>query len=256
MTWAGASLTRTVRWLLIATAAAYAVVFVAALAGRGGALISTLGLSRVGLGHGWIWQPVTYLFVHANTWHLLMNLLTLFMFGPEMERALGRSAFAAMYFAGGIIGGIAFVLVAPRAVCVGASGAVFAVMASFAWFFPRRPIGLLFPPVSLPAWLLVSILAFLDLDALIRGGGSVAHAAHLAGALVGVTWGWVFKRPVPPDPIAWLRRRRRESAEADRQADESEVDRILDKISTQGFGALTRRERSTLERARRNRRPG
>lgn len=135
---------------------------------------------------GWVWQPFTYMFVHANLTHLLFNMLGLFFFGTAVERALGSREFALFYLLTGTLAGI-FSLFAFAAGgllgirLVGASGAVYAVLLAFAVINPRAKIyiwGLL--PVSAP--LLVAGYTVIELwSQLFGAGGGVAHLTHLAG---------------------------------------------------------------------------
>lgn len=135
---------------------------------------------------GWIWQPFTYMFVHANLTHLLFNMLGLFFFGTAVERSLGSREFALFYLLTGTLAGV-FSLFAFAAGgmlgirLVGASGAVYAVLLAFAVINPRAKIyiwGLL--PVSAP--LLVAGYTVIELwSQLFGSGGGVAHLTHLAG---------------------------------------------------------------------------
>ena len=135
---------------------------------------------------GWVWQPVTYMFVHANFTHLLFNMLGLFFFGSAVERSLGSREFAMFYLLTGTLAGI-FSLFAFAAGgllgirLVGASGAVYAVLLAFAVINPRARIfiwGLI--PVSAP--ILVAGYTVIELwSHLFGAGGGVAHLTHLAG---------------------------------------------------------------------------
>jgi membrane associated rhomboid family serine protease len=137
-----------------------------------------------------IWQILTYMFLHGGVWHILLNMLVLFMFGIPLERRLGSSEFLLYYFITGIGAGIATVAVnwySGLAVVpvVGASGAIFAVMLAFATFFPdTRILVSLFIPM--PARIAVLVFTGLELIYLIsRPGSGVAHLTHLAGLVFG-----------------------------------------------------------------------
>lgn len=221
-----------------------------------------LALSLDGLKHGMIWQPFTYMFLHGSFAHIFFNMLTLYFLGPETERAMGSKHFLAMYLISGVLGGLGWIWLSPQphALCVGASGAIFGVLAAFATLYPRRQLTLLvffIFPVTMMAWQLVAGLALIEF--MLAGGGrgsGIAHTAHLAGAFAGFLyidqlfennhlrrlWARVrdyaaqrphTPRPPPPPP------------------DQDEVDRILDKISAQGIQSLTKAERQTLHRASR-----
>jgi hypothetical protein len=109
-------------------------------------LYALLALSYNGLFRGMIWQPVTYMFLHGGFMHLLFNMFTLFFLGPETERAMGSRHFLAMYLLSGVLGGLGWIWLSPHshALCVGASGAIYGVLAAFATLYPRRrhPAGL------------------------------------------------------------------------------------------------------------------
>lgn len=135
---------------------------------------------------GWVWQPFTYMFVHAGMNHLLFNMLGLFFFGTAVEKALGSREFVLFYLLTGTLAGVfsmaAFVLGgAYNTVLVGASGAVYAVLLAYAVINPRARIfiwGIL--PVQAP--LLVAGYTVIELwSQLFGAGGGVAHLTHLAG---------------------------------------------------------------------------
>jgi membrane associated rhomboid family serine protease len=135
---------------------------------------------------GWIWQPFTYMFVHANMSHIFFNMLGLFFFGTAVERSLGTREFLFFYLLTGTLAGLfslgAFALGGAWNVqLVGASGAVYAVLLAFAVINPRARIfiwGII--PVQAP--LLVAGYTVLELWSEIFGmGGNVAHLTHLAG---------------------------------------------------------------------------
>ena len=90
-------LTPAVRFLLIATG----ITFVAQIAGdllTGGKFTLLFSLSWAGLKHFFVWQLATYLFLHGGLFHILLNMLGLFFFGQDTERALGTKRFMALYF--------------------------------------------------------------------------------------------------------------------------------------------------------------
>jgi len=143
----------------------------------------------------WVWQPVTYMFLHGGLFHLLFNMLALWMFGVDLERRWGTRFFARYYFISGI-GAAATTLVvsllpysfaAPLygSVTVGASGAVYGLLVAFAMMYPHRPIYLymLFPIPARIFVLIVGAISFLSSVSEARGG--VAHAAHLGGLVAG-----------------------------------------------------------------------
>jgi membrane associated rhomboid family serine protease len=135
---------------------------------------------------GWVWQPFTYMFVHANLQHLLFNMLGLFFFGSAVERSLGSREFTLFYLLTGTLAGLfslaAFSLSGAMGIrLVGASGAVYAVLLAFAVINPRARI-FIWGLVPVPAPLLVLGYTVIELwSELFGAGGNVAHLTHLAG---------------------------------------------------------------------------
>lgn len=144
------------------------------------------------------WQLVTYAFLHASVPHLVFNMFGMFMFGRDVERALGRARTGALYLASvlsaaftqmAVVGLFTF----PAGPIVGASGGVFGLLLAYAVLFPRRMILLLIPPIPMPAWLFATVYALVELTLGVSGSHSgVAHFAHLGGmAGSGVLlWRW------------------------------------------------------------------
>jgi membrane associated rhomboid family serine protease len=223
---------------------------------------------------GYVWQLISYQFLHAGLGHLVFNAVSLWSFGNAVEGQLGKSRFLTLYFLSGIAGGLlqgVAELVAPNTFgteTVGASAAIFGVTAAFAllnrdaivlllFFFPARAINLLYISIGMAV-----ILPFFP------QAGGVAHAAHLGGILFGVIYvrygsDWSFAQLIP------MRRNRaadpqtratvfpvRKSKAADptdlppQEFMSQEVDPILDKISAHGIQSLTERERQILQAAR------
>ena len=144
----------------------------------------------------WIWQPVTYLFLHGDFFHILFNMLVLWMFGVQLERLWGSSFFLRYYFITGIGAGVAtivagllpFAFSEPTylAVTIGASGAIYGLLMAFAIHYPNTPIlmFLLFPVPAKYFVMIIGVIAFLSVP---RSGG-VAHMAHLGGLAVGYVY--------------------------------------------------------------------
>jgi len=254
----GGMLTPAVRWLLIATTVAYLLQLILDRIFAGG-FTEIFALSAWGVGDGYIWEFVTYMFLHGHPLHLLVNLLVLFFLGPETERAVGSQQFCILYFLSGILAGLGWLLISPaHHLCVGASGAIFGILGAFAALFPHRQITLLLffvLPLTMKAWVLVAGLVFFELLMLIgQPGGTVAHAVHLAGAVAGYIYSRTVFRGAPPAWPRWRMRRRprlriiRGPGPDAPRSTQAEVDRILEKIATQGMSSLTRQERETLEK--------
>ena len=242
------------------------------------ALLSYLPLTISGLKHGFVWQLLSFQFLHAGVWHLLFNCLAIFWFGRSVEEALGRKSFYTLYFASGIIGGLVqaltMILMHPGQdmAVVGASAGAFGVTAAYALLFPDAVILLFFVlPVPARALLLFEAgFAIAGIFGLIDP--VVAHAAHLGGMLTGVLFvryavHWRIRWPQITRPRARAVRRlvkvpsqkpslwavEKPATVDDLPPEEflsKEVDPILDKISAHGIQSLTERERRILEKAR------
>jgi membrane associated rhomboid family serine protease len=153
------------------------------------AIVRTFGLLPAAVIHGAVWQLVSYMFLHAGPMHLLFNMLTLWMFGVELERTWGTVYFTKFYFVTGVFAGLTQVvlgLLAPQfnATTIGASGAIFGVLMAYAIYFPHRTI-LWFGIFPLPVRVMVLIMGGLALLGAMSGGGGVAHTAHLGGMAAG-----------------------------------------------------------------------
>ena len=143
----------------------------------------------------WVWQPATYMFVHAGPMHILFNMLGIWMFGVELERLWGTRFFVRYYAVTGL-GAAATTLawsmlplpgadVIYYSVTVGASGALYGLLLAFAISYPDRPIlmFLLFPIPAKYFVIIMGALAFMAASG--SGGSSIAHTAHLGGLVVG-----------------------------------------------------------------------
>ena len=155
---------------------------------------------------------LTSMFLHADIWHLLGNLIFLFVFGDNVEDRLGRGRYVLFYLGGGVIAATAYVVLRPGSVVplIGASGAVAAVLGAYLIMHPRArvltyvpfPLYLLalvipgirirvwfviFAIVKMPAWLLLGgWLAYQLLAVRDPGGANVAYEAHVAGFAAGI----------------------------------------------------------------------
>lgn len=230
-----------VRGILIVTAAAF---FLQSILGapmeRLCGLVPGLAVSRL-----FLWQFTTYLFLHAGVVHLLFNMFMLWMFGRDVETALGSRRFVFFYLLCGAGAGLcACLFYGPSTVIMGASGAIFAVMVAFAMLFPDRLVTLLVffvLPVTMKARYLVMIFAGIEILFIVGNveGDFVAHAAHLGGALFGYAY------------IRYMRGRRPRARHAGDDGDETheQIDRILERISRHGMSGLTEGEKELLRKA-------
>ena len=151
-------------------------------------LVYVLGLSpSIFLGSPW--TLVTSMFVHAGFGHIFGNMLTLFFFGSYLTRLVGNNKFLFVYLAGGILGNLLYLLLAPPfSIAVGASGAVYAVAGVLAMMRPNLKVMLYFI-IPMPLW--VVVLVFFVIWSFIPG---VAWQAHLGGLTLGLTAGYFFRK--------------------------------------------------------------
>jgi membrane associated rhomboid family serine protease len=147
------------------------------------------------------WTVLTAMFIHSpfrpfnplgSMMHLFGNMLTLYFFGNYLIRLVGEKKFLFVYFVGGLLGNVAFLLLAPPfSTAIGASGAVFAVGGALTVLRPKLPVTLLlfFIPVTIPLWLAV-IGGFLIISP------GIAWQAHLGGLVLGLAAGYYWKKNV------------------------------------------------------------
>jgi membrane associated rhomboid family serine protease len=169
------------------------------------AFIASLVLPSITLGLGmrpadvvgrlFLWQLVTYMFLHGGIFHILFNMLALWMFGVELERMWGSRAFTKYYFVSGVGAALTTLILSftPLAfadqlyysLTIGASGAVYGVLLAYAVYFPNRPIYIYFV-FPIPAKYFVMIMGAISLLSSMNGpGGGIAHTTHLGGLVAG-----------------------------------------------------------------------
>lgn len=277
-------MTSALTWVLCATVAGAIMQWTFAQWG-GDAFARLMALTPYGLAQGKVWTLVSYALLHDGIIHLFFNCLGLFFIGREVAPLLGFSRFLQFYALAALVGAAVWLGVHfndAGVALTGASAALAAVFVLFACIYPEREITFLLflvLPVTLrPKVLAWGLLAFDTLGFVFSElpraifPSNIAHSAHLGGMLAG----WLYYRFVyarhgydraSSAPLielpAWLRRRK-ETPEAAKPAYKvdlsksappagnlrAEVDRILDKINSQGFGALTEQEKRLLDDAK------
>jgi membrane associated rhomboid family serine protease len=142
--------------------------------------------------HFAIWELFTYMFLHAGVWHLVFNMLTLWMFGVPLERDWGTRRFLKYYFICGVGAGICDVLVNAlignwSTRTVGASGAIFGLLLAFGVLYPNQQVlmGFLFP---IKAKYMVMIYAAIELYMSLGHNSGVSSVAHLGGMAFGYVY--------------------------------------------------------------------
>ena len=184
-------------------------------------LLHCFGLCPTLLANGFVWQLITYMFLHQNSMHLIFNMLAILLLGAGVEMEIGAKRFLRVFLLGGFVGGLAWALfdlttvrladaaghvpgwlavlaahavahrvVTPEgnAICIGASGGVFALVGACAALFPRRDI-LLFLILPMRVRTFAIILGIGAALFMLYGLGNVAHLTHLAGGIAGYIYG-------------------------------------------------------------------
>lgn len=248
-----------------------------------GPVVDYLALSRAGISRGFIWQFLTFQFLHGGLFHLLCNLLGIWFFGSFVEERLGAPRMLRIYFTSGVLGGvlqIAMAFLAPRFFgpwhVFGASAGVCGLLAAFATIEPDATILLFFVLPVRARHVLIASLGIAFFFTVVPPSDGIAHAAHLGGLLSGIAYirrGLQLEQTLSERlearrarPLRTNRelvaaaankrafwQRSKVAEEDDLSATEyisREVDPILDKISAHGIQSLTERERKILEAAR------
>jgi len=147
---------------------------------------------------GYLWQPFSYMWLHADFWHIAMNMFMLWMFGSQLALAWGPKRFLRFYLICGVGAGLIIAsypylmmsihpggLTTPN---LGASGAIYGVLLGYSLTWPDRTIMLIFPPVAFRAiWLIPGLFV---MSMLSQGGQNISHIGHLGGVIVG----WIYLR--------------------------------------------------------------
>ena len=232
-------------------------------------MTDSFALSVRGLMGLQVWRLVTYMFLHANTTHILINMFIFVMLGATFERQIGARQFLAIYFASGVVGGLfeavfnilMFLRAGGAALnvggqtfldipAVGASAGVAGILVAFATLNPRA-IFLVFFVLPVEARWIAIIYVIIETRHVFMSlkegfGDNVANAAHLGGMVVGFVWMKWGSRVA--EELRWQSRRaERRPFDRTRQEEQAEMDRILQKIHDQGLDSLTTRERFFLE---------
>ncbi|MEP6937300.1 MAG: rhomboid family intramembrane serine protease [Chthoniobacterales bacterium] len=250
------------RFALLTLIGVNVAIFIAQLfleAHQPGVVREYLGVSDHGLRSAYGWQFVTAIFLNDGPWHLLGNMILLYLLGRDLETIVGEVHFACLYLAGAIAGELGHLFLMPaNSVLYAASGGVAAVVVAYATILPELeltsfrffllPIRLKAKHLGYGALVLSILLVFFDRSR------TVVHSAYLGGC----TAGWLYAHLLGfgrPSFVQRALRQRHAHLERFRQMTAAEfiaeeVDPLLDKISREGMQSLTWQERRTLARAR------
>ncbi len=224
-----------------------------------------------------LWQIVTYMFLHGGWFHVIFNLLGLWMFAGELEQEWGGSFFIRYYLLCGIGAGV-FISVMNyyiyhsyhlNPVTLGASGAIYGILLAYGWIWPNRQV-LLYFVIPIKVKYLVIIFGLIEffgtLSSATGTGGNISHIGHLGGLISGLLI--LLVRRISPgssrirlmdmhDNIIarTIKKRRllRKKREIEKRIQSKKIiDELLEKIARQGMSSLNKKEKKDLEWARKN----
>ncbi len=219
------------------------------------------------------WSPITYMFFHANLWHLLVNMLMLYFSSRLFMTFFTQKQLLGLYLLGGFFAGLIYLasyLVLPAltsevAVLVGASASVMAILFAAASYAPMMEVQLLLLG-RVKLWHIALVLLLIDLVQLPMSNTG-GHLTHLGGALFGYLYikalksgtDWATpvanlldfgRRPAKKHPFKKVYKNPRPAPRTPVTKDrtQQQIDEILDKISKSGYESLTKDERDFLAR--------
>ncbi|MHC4070396.1 MAG: rhomboid family intramembrane serine protease, partial [Planctomycetota bacterium] len=204
-----------------------------------------------------LWRQITYQFLHAGPWHIAINMLVLYFFGPMLERHWGSRKFLTFYLVCGAMGGLLYPFLVHvgwlgAAPLVGASGSILGMLAAGGILFPNMMV-YVWGVIPLKLRTLAIILAAISIVTLLRpdqfknAGGQAAHLGGMvAGAVYVLSQSWRDKFRLKLRSGAWEKKM---TAQRNLQA---EVDRILEKVHKGGIQSLTMKEKRILRQATRD----
>ncbi len=185
-------LTRWVKRLVIITSVCFVVTYLPEMMFGWGAPFAWFALQPYDVAHRfYIWELVTYLFLHGGFFHIIFNMFALWMFGSDLESQWGGRKFLTFYFLTGIGAGLTDVILntifnpsVPTAT-IGCSGAIYGLLLAYGMIFPNRPIYLyLIIPIKAKWFVLImGVIEFVSSFG--TPGSGVSHVAHLGGMLFG-----------------------------------------------------------------------
>jgi len=215
------------------------------------------------------WTLLTYQFLHAPGFgHIFFNMLALYFFGPRLEERMGARAFLTLYLGAGVFGAVLSALLAPDAIMVGASAAVYGVVAAFAVVWPFERVYLWFV-LPVPIWALAIFMVVFSLQSSVVGvDDGIAHFAHLGGLLFGAAYlkYWEYrngsalrsfqrKMQMPSGDAPGVLRDRGAVARWEtidvsdlHELNRAEVEGLLARVRREGAAALSASERQFLDR--------
>jgi membrane associated rhomboid family serine protease len=217
-----------------------------------------LALSDRGLRNAYGWQFISAAFLHDGPWHLVGNMLLLYLLGRDVESIVGQRQFLFLYLTGTLAGELGHLFLMPESsALLAASGGPAAVVVAYAAILPELELTsmILFLPIRLKAKHLGYGAFTLSLLAIIFDRtATVAHSSFLGGCIAGWFYAHLLGFGRPSILQRALTQRRAEAERYNAMTPEEfiaqEIDPLLDKISREGMGSLTRAEKKLLAKAR------
>lgn len=224
-----------------------------------------------------LWQIVTYMFLHGGWFHILFNLLGIWMFAGELEQLWGSSLFLRYYLYTGIGAGIfiaamnyfLYLKYQVDPVTLGASGAIYGILLAYGWTWPNRQVLLYFVlPIKVKYLVIVFGLIefFGTLSSATGTGGNISHIGHLGGLISGLIFilirmrkthtSYTVKKEAADNVLSRAMKKRRmnkkkKEIETRIQAKKI-IDELLEKIARHGMSSLSKKEKKDLEWARKH----
>jgi membrane associated rhomboid family serine protease len=270
----GSPITPSVKKIIIFTSVIYIIQLFGNIISPG-FVETTFGIHHIGfIQQLKLWQPLTYMFLHGNFFHIFFNMFALWMFGSDLEELFGSRNFFKFYLYSGFGAGLCIALMnnylfthySLNPITVGASGAIYALLLAYGMIWPNREVLLYFLfPIKMKYLLLIfgGIEFFGTLASTSGGGGNISHIGHLGGLVTGFillkTKFWYSKKTFfhSFDSIIRNYRLARHKKRIEERIKAKEIiDTLLDKITRYGYGSLTPEEKRQLEWARKHFYPG
>ena len=273
----GGPMTPVVKQLLIINGVIFIIQQIAGLF-YPGAMEQFFGLHHLGLVQEFkLWQILTYMFLHGGWFHILFNLLGLWMFAGDLEQVWGRSQFLRYYLFCGIGAGLFIALMnyiiyaryQVNPVTLGASGAIYGILLAYGWTWPNRQV-LLYFVIPIKVKYLVIIFGLIEffgtLSTAAGTGGNISHIGHLGGLVSGfVLLFFRMKKSIKARSDRTglhenilsriIKKRRLNNKKKDieiRIQAKKVIDELLEKIARHGMSSLSQKERKDLEWARKH----
>jgi membrane associated rhomboid family serine protease len=175
-------------YLLIAINVAISLIIFSVMGRPAGMRMAFFSPSEVAAGRGYPGMVLSH-FSHADAGHLLFNMVTLYFFGPTVEYYLGTVNMLLIYVAGGVLSTVVVYFrhrAEPEYRALGASDSITAILFAAIVLVPESDVLFFFVPIPIPAPLFAVAYIVISTYFMRRGGGSLSHEAHLAGAFAGL----------------------------------------------------------------------